>query len=152
MKKVPRIQVFLCPAFQVLVQICLVALSALAKKAGGWEMSKQATWTLPKTSTPALHCKNVFPMPDWTKASSNAKTSTSALLKTEAATTLVLTLLEASIAGLKSDWVFADRGFCFDNGGQHLTWLNIPGSINCRSVCQLLSSIISVWSMITRVI
>ena len=43
MKKVPRIQLFLRPAFQVLVQICLAALSALAKKAGGWEMSKQAT-------------------------------------------------------------------------------------------------------------
>ena len=38
-----------------------------------------------------------------------------------------------------------------DNGGQHLTWLDIPGNINGRSVCQLLSSIISVWSMITRV-
>ena len=35
MKKVPRIQLFLRPAFQVLVQICLAALSALANKGGG---------------------------------------------------------------------------------------------------------------------
>ena len=34
-EKVPRIQVFLSPAFQVLVQIFLAVLSALANKAGG---------------------------------------------------------------------------------------------------------------------